>query len=372
MRRRTQILGGALAALVLAVAVAVGALALWMSHDSPCGAAQAVRPGTPSMRAVVHRCYGSPDVARLETVPKPAVPDHAVLIRVRAASVNPIDWHYLEGKPYLVRTSSGWGAPHDIRLGTDFAGTVEAIGRSVARFKVGDEVYGGADGSFAQYLTIPENRGVALMPANLTFEQAAAVPVAALTALQALRDQGRVRAGQRVLINGAGGGVGTYAVQIAKAYGAEVTAVTDTGSLDRVRSIGADHVIDYTREDFTRGAQRYDLIVDCGGGHSLLAYGRVLTPHGTYVLVGAADMGQWIDPVEDFIEPMVLSRFTSRRFVAFISHLSQADLVTLRDLIQAGKVMPVIDRRYPLDETAAALRYAETQHLRGKVVIDVD
>lgn len=368
MTRRSKVLGGVLLALVLVVA----SLALAMSHNSPCSSPPAVPPGAQSMQAIVYRCYGSPDVMRLATVAKPVPGDHGVLIKVHAASVNPIDWHELEGKPYLVRTSTGWGAPHDTRLGTDFAGTVEAVGKDVTRFKPGDEVFGGADGSFAEYLTLPENRAVALKPANLTFEEAAAVPVTALTALQALRDHGKLRSGQKVLINGAGGGVGTFAVQIAKALGADVTGVTSTANLALVRSLGADHVVDYKRQDFTRQGQRYDLIVDLGGGHSLRDYRRAMTPKGIYVMVGKQHIGQWIDPLVSFIEPAVMSRFVSQQFVTFLARLDKADLLTVRDLIQAGKVRPVVDRSYPLGKTADAFRYAETGHARGKVVISID
>lgn len=368
MTRRSKVLGSVLLVLVLAVT----SLAIAMSHNSPCRSPPAAVPGSQTMKAIVYTCYGSPDVVRLASIAKPVPGDHGVLVKVHAASVNPIDWHYLEGEPYLVRASSGWGAPRDHRLGTDFAGTVEAVGKSVTRFKPGDEVFGGADGSFAEYLVVNENRAIALKPANLTFEEAAAVPVTALTALQAVRDQGKIRAGQKVLINGAGGGVGTFAVQIAKALGGEVTAVTGPSNLTLVRGLGADHVVDYTRQDFTRDGQHYDLIVDCGGGHSLLDFRRALTPQGTYVLVGKQHMGQWIDPVLSFAEPAVLSRFVRQRFVTFLARLDRADLATVRDLIQAGKVKPVVDRRYALGETADAFRYAGTGHARGKVVIRID
>jgi NADPH:quinone reductase-like Zn-dependent oxidoreductase len=320
----------------------------------------------------VYRCYGPAEVVKVEQTAKPAVTDGQVLIRVHAASVNPLDWHYVTGEPYLVRAELGVGAPHDVRLGVDFAGTVEAVGRGVTRFKPGDRVFGGADGAFAEYVVRRERGSIAPMPANLMFEEAAAVPVAGVTALQAVRDSGKVLPGQKVLINGAGGGVGTFAVQIAKALGADVTAVTNTGNLGLVRSLGADHVIDYTKEDFTRGAQRYDVIIDCGGGHSVSAYRRVLMPHGRFVWVGEAHMGRWIEPLYDlFVKPAVLSRLGSQQFLSFVAQLSEADLATLHDLIEAGKVKPVIDRRYPLGETAEAIRYLETGHARGKVVIDV-
>ena len=222
------------------------------------------------MKAIVSRCYGSPAVLRLENIAVPTPKDDEVLVRVRAASVNPLDWHYMRGTPYLVRTESGYGTPENPRLGVDFAGTVEAVGRNVKRFQPGDEVFGGKTGAFAEYVTIREGRAIAVKPTNVTFEQAASVPIAGLTALQALRDKGKIHAGQKVLINGASGGVGTFAVQIAKSYGAEVTGVCSTRNVELVRSLGADHVIDYTREDFTKDDQRYDLILDNVGNHTLL------------------------------------------------------------------------------------------------------
>jgi NADPH:quinone reductase-like Zn-dependent oxidoreductase len=369
MTRRARILGGAL----LVVIAAVATLAICLSHNSPCLAAPPLPAGAHAMQAAVHRCYGPPEVVKLESIAKPVPGEHQVLIRVHAASVNPFDWHMLRGDPFLMRMQSGWGAPEDTRLGVDFAGTVEAVGSSVTRFKPGDPIFGGANGSFAEYVTARGAGSLELMPSNLTFEQAAAVPVAGLTALQALRDYGKVQPGQRVLVNGAAGGVGTFAVQIAKAFGADVTAVTSTASLVLVRSIGADHVIDYTREDFTRGTQRYDVIVDCGGGHSILDFRRALTRKGIYVLVGEAHMGQWLEPFANlFIVPPLLSSVVSQQFVSFIATMRQADLGTLRELIQSGKVRPVIDRRYPLSRMTEAIRYLETGHAHGKVVISLD
>ena len=368
MSRTMKVVGGILLVLVAGVA----ALAVAMSHDSPCGTAPPVAAALPSMKAIEYRCYGSPDVVKLEHVAKPQAQDGEVLIRVRAASVNPLDWHYVTGEPYLVRAQLGMGAPHDPRLGTDFAGTIEAVGRGVTRFKPGDRVFGGADGSLAEYVVHRDRGSIAPMPANLTFEEAAAVPIASITALQAVRDYGKLLPGEKLLVNGAGGGVGTFAVQIAKALGADVTAVTNTGNLALIRSLGADHVIDYTKEDFTRGAQRYDVIIDCGGGHSLHAYRRALTPHGRFVRVGEARFGNWIQPIDTFfIEPALMSRFSSQQFLAFVASLKQTDLATIHDLIEAGKVKPVIDRRYPLIQTAEAIRYLATGHARGKIVIDV-
>jgi NADPH:quinone reductase-like Zn-dependent oxidoreductase len=295
-----------------------------------------------------------------------------VLIKVHAASVNPLDWHYMRGKPYIMRATSGFGAPDDIQLGVDFAGTVESVGKSVKRFKPGDDVFGGRDGAFAEYVNVRENGALALKPANVTFEQAAAVPVAGITALQALRDKGKIQPGQKVLINGASGGVGTFAVQIAKAFGAEVTGVCSTRNVAMVRSIGADHVIDYTREDFTKGSLRYDLIVDNVGTHSLSEYRRVLNPQGALVMVGGPNDGRWIGPLSASIKAMLVGPFVSQKLVFILAQLKQGDLDVLRDLMQTGKLTPVIDRRYKLSETAEAIRYIEEGHARGKVIITLE
>jgi NADPH:quinone reductase-like Zn-dependent oxidoreductase len=368
MTRRSKIWLSVLAVLVLAVS----SLALALSHNSPCQAPPPLPAGTQSMRAAVHRCYGSPDVVRIESVAKPVPKDNQMLVRVHAASVNPLDWHYLAGQPYFMRLGSGWGTPQDTWIGVDFAGTVEAVGKSVTRFKPGDEVFGGRDGSAAEYVVVREQGAVALKPSNVTFEQAAAVPVAAITALQALRDAGKIRAGQSVLINGAGGGVGTFAVEIAKSFGTEVTAVTNTANLALVRSIGADHVIDYTREDFTRGTKRYDLIVDCSGNHSLSSYRRVLTPAGGYVMVGEAHMGLWVQPLVAAAKTLLVSKMVGQNLTPMIADLNQRDMATLAELLHRGGLTPVIDKRYPLAETAQALRYLETGHARGKLVITID
>jgi NADPH:quinone reductase-like Zn-dependent oxidoreductase len=368
MRRLSKVLLSVLAVIV----VAVLALALALSHNSPCQAPPPVATGVPTMRAAVHRCYGSPDVVRIERMAKPVPADNQMLVRVHAASVNPLDWHYLSGQPYFMRLDSGWGAPEDTWIGVDFAGTVEAVGKGVTHFKPGDEVFGGRDGSAAEYLVVREQGAVALKPPNVTFVQAAAVPVAAITALQALRDQGKIRAGQSVVINGAGGGVGTFAVQLAKSFGADVTAVTNTANLALVRSIGADHVIDYMHEDFTRGTKRYDLIVDCSGNHSLSSYRRVLKPTGSYVLVGEAHMGLWVEPLVSAAKTLLWSKIVGQNLTPMLADLKQADVATLGELLQRGSLTPVIDRRYPLDQTAQALRYLETGHARGKVVITID
>src|ERR1700726_718114 len=315
-------------------------IAYWMSTND-CD-----RRGTPSnpMKAITHCEYGGPDVLKVEDVEKPVPNDNQLLVKVRAASVNPLDLT-IRG-PWLIRPLMGLRKPKDTRLGVDYAGTVEAVGNNVTTFKPGDEVFGGRDGALAEYVCGLADRAVALKPANMTFEQAASVPVAAITALQGLRDKGKIRPGQKVLINGASGGVGTFAVQIAKIFGAEVTGVCSTRNLAMVRSIGADHVIDYTREDFTQGSLRYDLIVDNVGTHSLSEYRRVLNPQGALVMVGGPNDGRWIGPLSASLKAMVVAPFVSQKLIFILAKLDQYDLGVLRDLLQSGKVTPVIDRRY--------------------------
>lgn len=322
------------------------------------------------MKAIVYHRYGSPDVLECAEIGKPTPGDDEVLIQVRAASVNPADWHYMRGTPYLLRLMAGLRKPKIPRLGVDVAGQVEAVGRNVARLKPGDQVFGSCRGSFAEYACAPES-ALVTKPETVTFEQAASVPVAAYTALQALRDKGRIQAGQKVLINGAAGGVGTFAVQIAKSFGAEVTGVCSTRNLDMVCSIGADRAIDYTQEDFTKIGQRYDLFLDCVGNHSLSACRRILNPQGVYVMVGGKN-GRWIDPLPRLVRALVLSRFVSQSLVMCFANWSKEDLTLLRDLMEAGKVTPVIDRSYRLSEAPQAIRYLEEGHARGKVVITLE
>jgi NADPH:quinone reductase-like Zn-dependent oxidoreductase len=283
--------------------------------------------------------------------------------------VNPLELHYLTGTPYIMRLDAGLRRPKNIRLGVDFAGTVEAVGTDVSQLKPGDEVFGGRTGALAEYVVASE-RSVVLKPRNMTFEQAAAVPVAAVTALQAVRDKGRVQPGQHVLVNGASGGVGTFAVQIAKALGATVSGVSSTRNVELVRSLGADRSIDYTTQDYTQGADRYDVIVDMVGNHSLLENRRVLKPRGIYVMVGGPE-GKWIAPLDRVVQMLLLSPFVDQKFGMFISQLNAADLTTLRDLMASGTVTPVIDRRFPLHEVPEAIRYLQTGRARGKVVIAV-
>ncbi len=321
------------------------------------------------MKAAVYTRYGSPDVVQIADVEKPVPKDDEVLIRVRAASVNPLDWHFLRGIPYFVRLGAGLRKPKFNRLGVDVAGQVEAVGRNITQFKPADQVFGPCRGAFADYVCTSE-AALVRKPNNATYEQAASVPVAALTALQGLRDKGQVQPGQKVLINGAAGGVGTFAVQIAKWLGAEVTGVCSTRNVDMVRSLGADQVIDYTQVDFTESGQRYDRILDNVGNHSLSACRRVLNPRGICVIAGAPkEPGIFLTR---FLTAPVLSRLVSQKFVLFIAKVKKEDLTILRDLMEAGKVKPVIDRCYRLSEAAEAIRYLEAGHARGKVIITLD
>ena len=319
------------------------------------------------MKAIVYYNYGSPDVLKCEEIEKPAAGDNEVSIKVRAASVNPLDWHFMRGAPYVVRIMTGLLKPKVTRLGVDVAGQVEAVGRNVTQFKPGDEVFGACRGAFAEYACTAES-AVVMKPDNVTFEQAGSVHVAALTALQGLRDKGRIQPGQKVLINGAAGGVGTFAVQIAKSFGAEVTGVCSTRNVDMVRSIGADRVIDYTQEDFTKTGQHYDIFFDCFANHSLSACRRVLNPKGIYIAIGGPS-GSTIGILAGWITALVWSWFVSQKFVTFMARSNKEDLTILRELMAAGKVTPVIDRRYKLSEVPEAIRYLEEGHARGKVVI---
>jgi NADPH:quinone reductase-like Zn-dependent oxidoreductase len=326
------------------------------------------------MKAVLQRCYGPPKVMMLETTARPADAEHCIVVKVHAASINPLDWHYLHGTPYLVRLQAGLGAPTDPRIGVDFAGTVESVGAGVTGVKPGDEIFGGADGALAEYVSVPDKGPWTLKPANVSAEQAAVVAIAGVTALQALRDRGKLQRGQKVLINGASGGVGTFAVQLAKVMGAEVTAVCSTHNLAMVQALGADHVIDYTHEDFTQGAQHYDLIVDTVANRSLSDLRRVLAPAGAAILIGGGgpDAGNWIGPLMTPIKALLYSRFVSQKFIFFVARMNRTDLATLGQFMQSGQLKPAIDRRYALADAAAAMSYLEAGHARGKVVLSVD
>jgi NADPH:quinone reductase-like Zn-dependent oxidoreductase len=323
------------------------------------------------MQAIVYRHYGSPGVLRCEEIEKPKPRDNEVLIKVRAASVNPLDWHFMRGMPYLLRIGIGLRTPRSPQLGVDVAGQVEEVGRNVTRFKPGDDVFGACRGAFAEYARTPESK-LAPKPSSVTFEQGASVVIAGLSALQALRDKGRLQPGQKVLINGAAGGVGTFAVQIAKSFGAEVAGVCSTRNLGLVRSLGADSVIDYTQQDFTTMGQRYDLLLDCIGNHSLSASRRVLVPKGTFVGVGGSTDAWGFVPLAGMFTTLALAPFISQKIRGFLAKLKQLDLSVISELMQSGKVTPVIDRTYPLIGVADAIRYLEEGHARGKVIITVD
>jgi len=326
------------------------------------------------MKAVIRERYGSPDVLQIKELVKPAPDDvRGVLVKIHASSVNPADRYEMTGGPNLllrivVTLRSGLRKPKDPRIGSDIAGRVEAVSSTVTQFKPGDEVYGVCVGAYAEYGTAKETK-IALKPKNRSFEEAASVPIAGITALQAIRDHGHIQPGQRVLINGAGGGVGTFAVQIAKSFGSEVTAVTSTQNLDMVRKLGADHVVDYTKEDFTRSGQRYDLIVDIASAHSISDYRRIMNTNASFVLVGMKD--KILRRLLSFIVRSKLSR-GDKKFVFFVAKTNHEDFVTLKDLMEAGKIVPVIDRRYSLGETAQAMRYLVEGGALGKIVITMD
>jgi NADPH:quinone reductase-like Zn-dependent oxidoreductase len=324
------------------------------------------RRSGPRMKAAIYTRYGPPDVVQITEVEKPVPKGNEVLIRVRAASVNPLDWHFVRGTPYIVRLGAGLRRPKITRLGVDLAGQVEVVGGNVTQFKPGDEVFGTCRGAFAGYVCAVEDK-LAPKPANLSFEDAAAVPVAALSALQGLRDKGRIQRGHKVLVDGASGGVGTFAVQIAKSFWAEVTAVCSTRHVETAKSIGADHVIDYTREDFTRNGQRYDLILAANAYHSIFDYRRALGQDGTYVMVG----GGGVQILQALLLGPLLSLIGSRKMRFVSAKINKKDLVFLKDLLEAGKVVPVIDKRYALSGLAEALRYLEEGHAQGKVVVTV-
>jgi NADPH:quinone reductase-like Zn-dependent oxidoreductase len=326
------------------------------------------------MKAIIYCDYGLANL-KLAEVAKPTPTDDQILVKVHAASVNPLDWHFIEGTPKIMRALGvGLRKPKDARLGVDFAGTVETVGKNVTQFKAGDEVFGGRDGAFAEYVCPRADRAVTQKPANITFEQAASVNIAGITALQALRDKGKVQPGQKVLINGASGGVGTFAVQIAKSFGADVTGVCSARNLEMVRSLGADHVIDYTKEDFAKSGLRYDVILDNVPNHSLSECRGVLSPQGKYVMIGGGgpNDNRWIGPFGRLIQALVTSPFVSQKMGMMMAELNKSDLAILGDMMQSGKLKPVIDRTYKLSELPAAIAYLEEGHARGKVVITVE
>src|ERR671916_2826958 len=324
-----------------------------------------------SMKAIVRDAYGSPDVLELREIDIPEIADDEVLVHVHAAGVGRDVWHVMRGLPYPIRLAGyGLRAPKNPVIGSDVAGVVETVGKNVSTFQPGDEVFGIGKGSYAEYARAPEDK-LAPKPENLTFEQAAVVAISGSAALQGLRDHGRVRPGQEVLIIGASGGVGTFGVQIAKAFGAHVTGVCSTAKVEMVRSIGADHVIDYTSDDFAEGEQRYDLILDIGGNSSLARLRRALAPRGTLIIVGGETDGRWLGGTDRQLRALMLSPFVGQKLGTFVASENHEDMNVLKELIEVGKVTPVIDRTYPLSEVPEAIRYLEEGHARGKVVITV-
>jgi len=355
---------------ILIVLVVFIFIAYWTSSND-CNRYSLV-PTNP-MKAILSCEYGAENL-HLRDIEKPTPADNEVLVRVRAASVNPVDGHMIRGS-WLGRAMSGLRKPKNTRFGTDFAGVVEAVGKDVTDFKSGDEVFGAKNGAVAEYICVKADRAIVMKPSDITFEQAGSVGVAGLTALQGLRDKGRIQAGQKVLINGASGGVGTFAVQIARTYGADVTAVCSTRNIDLVKSLGADHVIDYTKEDFTKTDQHYDMIYDLVGNHSFSERRRILKPNGICVLAGIGGAGVHPETMGRIVRNFwnaFLSNFSNQKFVFYIAKLTKDDFGVLRDLMQSGKVSPVIDRTYNLDQTADAVRYMEEGHARGKVVVTID
>jgi NADPH:quinone reductase-like Zn-dependent oxidoreductase len=363
------------ASLAILLALFVGVILLFIAYwrsTNDCDQLAAAEGDT--MKAIVYCDYGLANL-RLADVKKPTPNDEQILVKVRAASVNPYDWHFIEGTPKIVRLMGvGLRKPKDTQVGVDFAGTVEAVGKNVTQFKPGDDVFGGRGGAFAEYVCRRAEGAVALKPASITFEQAASVNIAGITALQALRDKGKVQPGQKVLINGASGGVGTFAVQIAKSFGADVTGVCSTRNVDLVRSLGADHVIDYTKEDFAKGTDRYDVILDNVPNHSLSECRHILNPKGKYVMIGGGgpNDSRWVGPFGRVIHALLVSPFISQEMGMMMADANQKDLTVLADMMQSGKVKPVIDRTYKLNEVPAAIAYLEVGHARGKVVITIE
>ena len=366
MKLRYKITTGLLAV----VAGFTGWAAWYMSHDSECLPMATLSEGQAAMHAIQYRCYGGPEVLEHIEVAKPEPGEDEILVRVEAAAVNPLDWHYMRGTPYVMRLmGAGIGAPADPRMGVDYSGVVESVGKGVDGFQPGDRVFGGHSGAFAEYVAVGVDSAVTAIPGNTSFAQSAAVPIAGITAIQALRDAGKLKPGQKVLVNGASGGVGTFAVQIAKAMGAEVHGVCSTRNVERVLSLGADHVFDYKKDNYLDSGEQYDLIIDNVGNHSLLANRKVMTENGTLVIVGAPD-GKWIGPLTRPIGAMFINPFVSQSFEMLMARMKKEDLVALADLMAEGKVRSVIDRHFPLAEVPAAIAYSETGRARGKIIID--
>ena len=366
MKLRYKILLGFLAVVVAGIGVGAGVL----SYSAPCPEPPALPAGVETMQAITARCYGSADVLALERVAKPVPAADEILVRIENAAVNPLDYHYMRGSPYLMRLSSGIASPGNERVGVDFAGVVEAVGASVTNFAPGDAVFGGRNGAFAEYVVVRETGAVAKKPDNVSFAEAAAVGIAGATALQALHDKGSLRSGEHVLINGASGGVGTFAVQIAKAAGATVSGVCSTRNVEMVRSIGADRVFDYKRESYLEAGERFDLIVDMVGNHSPSANHKVLNDGGRLVIVGGPK-GNWLAPFKRPLQAMWLGNFVDNEIVTLFARLDAASLEAIAALMAAGELTPVVDRHYPLAEVPDAIRYSESRRARGKIIVDM-
>ncbi len=371
MTRRRKLVGTA----ALLFSIAVVGFGLLLSRDAACPAANSamepVPPGSATMQSARYRCYGDPDVIHWETVARPVLSDSSVLVRVHAAATNPLDWHYMRGKPYIMRLSSGLGRPADVRLGQDFAGVVESVGANVTRFAPGDSVFGASTGAFGEFIAVRENADIAHVPDSMSLTDAAALPVAATTALQAVRDVGQVATGQRVLVNGASGGVGTYAVQIAKSLGAHVTGVSSGRNVELVRSLGADVTIDYTSEDFTAGAARYDVIIDNVGNHAPSALRRVLLPAGRVVVVGGPERDRWLGPIRSLLGALVYGWFVEPTFKGLMAETTQEDLEYLSMLVRQGKLRSVIDRQFNASDLREAIAYQESGRSRGKNIVRI-
>jgi NADPH:quinone reductase-like Zn-dependent oxidoreductase len=347
-------------------------IAYWTSSND-CDRKNAAAPTNP-VKAVTYCDYGLANL-KIDNVEKPTPADDQILVRVRAASINPYDWHFIEGTPKIIRLFGiGLRKPKDTRVGVDFAGVVEAVGKNVTQFKPGDEVFGGKGGAFGEYVTPRATRAVALKPANVSFEEAASINIAGLTALQAIRDKGKVQPGQKVLINGASGGVGTFAVQIAKNFGAEVTGVCSGRNVDLVKSLGADRVIDYTKEDFTTSDRKYDVILDNVANHSFSEYRKVLTPNGKLVMIGGGSANEqgWVGKMMKPLKALALKPFVSQQMGMMMAEMNQSDLQYFAEMMQSGKLKPVIDRTYKLSEIQQAIAYVEEGHARGKVILTID
>lgn len=365
MKLRYKILNGILAVIGITIVL----IAFTLSYNSDCGPVPVAEEGADLMRANLLLCYGPVDVIEFAEVAVPTPAADEVLVKVISASVNPLDWHFMRGSPYIMRLMSGIGAPHSAGMGVDFAGTVAAVGSNVDKFKVGDEVFGGRDGAYAEYVLVNQNHAIVLKPANVSFDQAATLPIAGVTAVQALR-VGDIKPGQKVLINGASGGVGIFAVQIAKSLGAEVTGVNSTRNIDLVRSLGADHMIDYKKTDYTDADVQYDVIIDMVGNHSPLENSRMLTPTGTLVIVGG-QKGNWLGPLMGPIKALIASKFVDQTLHILLADLTSEDLSYLADLMSDGKLKAVIERSYSLSEVGAAIEHSEEGHVRGKLIVAV-